>query len=212
VSTQWLATESVYAPAEQERLETASGLRPGFKVIQPATTYTGAAIEAIQKGLPKQTQSLCPECTTLIDATIFAEGGKVTMAKHCPEHGDFRDIVFSDVQLYLKMEHFVFGDNRGIANPAIEKAVSCPDDCGMCGMHTSHTGLANVDLTNRCNLTCPVCFANANVAPDTFTSPELTWSANSCRRCGTRSRSPAAWCSSPGESRRSTRSSSRFSP
>ena len=31
-------------------------------------------------------------------------------------------------------------------------------------MHTSHTGLANVDLTNRCNLTCPVCFANANAA------------------------------------------------
>lgn len=31
-------------------------------------------------------------------------------------------------------------------------------------MHTSHTALANVDLTNRCNLTCRVCFANANVA------------------------------------------------
>ena len=31
-------------------------------------------------------------------------------------------------------------------------------------MHTSHTGLANLDLTNRCNLTCPVCFANANAA------------------------------------------------
>jgi hypothetical protein len=31
-------------------------------------------------------------------------------------------------------------------------------------MHLSHTGLANVDLTNRCNLTCPVCFANANAA------------------------------------------------
>ena len=40
----------------------------------------------------------------------------------------------------------------------------CPDDCGLCSLHTSHTGLANVDLTNRCNLTCPVCFANANAA------------------------------------------------
>ena len=34
----------------------------------------------------------------------------------------------------------------------------------LCNLHTSHTGLANVDLTNRCNLTCPVCFANANAA------------------------------------------------
>ena len=62
------------------------------------------------------------------------------------------------------MEKWVFGDNRGLKNPAVPNATSCPDDCGMCAMHTSHTGLANVDLTNRCNLTCPVCFANANVA------------------------------------------------
>ena len=40
---------------------------------------------------------------------------------------------------------------------------SCPDDCGMCNLHVSHTVLANVDLTNRCNLSCPICFANANV-------------------------------------------------
>lgn len=31
-------------------------------------------------------------------------------------------------------------------------------------MHHSHTALANVDLTNRCDMTCPVCFANANAA------------------------------------------------
>ena len=34
----------------------------------------------------------------------------------------------------------------------------------MCSLHTSQTALANVDLTNRCNLTCPVCFANAHTA------------------------------------------------
>ncbi len=39
-----------------------------------------------------------------------------------------------------------------------------PTDCGLCILHTSHTALANLDLTNRCNLTCPVCFANANAA------------------------------------------------
>ena len=73
-------------------------------------------------------------------------------------------IVFSDVELYLKMEEWNFGDNLGLSNPQIEGGKTCPDDCGLCGMHTSHTALANVDLTNRCNPTCPVCFANANVA------------------------------------------------
>ncbi len=138
--------------------------RPGLRILQPEVTYTGAPIKPLQKGLPKQTESLCPECTKVIAADIFADGGKVVMEKSCPEHGQFRDIVFSDVELYLKMEEWNFGDNLGLSNPQVEGGKSCPDDCGLCGMHTSHTALANVDLTNRCNLTCPVCFANANVA------------------------------------------------
>jgi uncharacterized radical SAM superfamily Fe-S cluster-containing enzyme len=124
----------------------------------------GSPIQPLQKGLPRRTQSLCPDCTQLIDATIFEDGGKVVMEKHCPNHGDFRDIVYSDAKLYLKMEQWTFGDNRGLENPVVTNATRCPDDCGLCNLHTSHTGLANVDLTNRCNLTCPVCFANANAA------------------------------------------------
>jgi uncharacterized radical SAM superfamily Fe-S cluster-containing enzyme len=135
-----------------------------FQILQPETTYTGSPIQPLKKGLPKLTRSLCPECTQLIDATIFEDAGKVVMEKRCAEHGEFRDIVYSDAKLYLKMEEWSFGDNRGLSNPAVTTATKCPDDCGLCNLHTSHTGLANVDLTNRCNLTCPVCFANANAA------------------------------------------------
>jgi uncharacterized radical SAM superfamily Fe-S cluster-containing enzyme len=135
-----------------------------FQVLQPETTYTGSPIAPLAKGLPKRTQSLCPDCGVLIEAVIREDAGKVVMEKHCANHGDFRDIVYSDVRLYLKMEEWSFGDNRGLENPAVTTATRCPDDCGLCNLHTSHTGLANVDLTNRCNLTCPVCFANANVA------------------------------------------------
>jgi uncharacterized radical SAM superfamily Fe-S cluster-containing enzyme len=135
-----------------------------FQILQPKTTHSGNQIEPLRKGLPKTTQSLCPECTQLIEARIFEDAGKVVMEKHCEEHGDFRDIIYSDAKLYLKMEEWSFGDNRGLANPAVTTATKCPDDCGLCNLHTSHTALANVDLTNRCNLTCPVCFANANAA------------------------------------------------
>ena len=137
--------------------------KPGFQVIQPKTTFTGAAIKPLAKGLPKWTESLCPECLKVIDARLFEEDGAVYMEKTCAEHGDFRDKIYSDAKLYLKMEQFEFGDNRGLENPQLPDAVKCPDDCGMCSLHTSHTVLSNVDLTNRCNLTCPVCFANANV-------------------------------------------------
>ncbi len=141
----------------------ASGKRPDFKIIQPETTYTGSPIVPVQKGLPKSTQSLCPECTKLIAATVFEENGKVYMEKSCATHGYFRDLIAPDAKFYLKMENWHFGDNRGVTNPAIPNATRCPEQCGLCSMHMSHTVLANVDLTNRCNLTCPVCFANANV-------------------------------------------------
>ncbi|MDX2154405.1 MAG: radical SAM protein [Bryobacteraceae bacterium] len=136
----------------------------GFCILQPQATHTGAPIREVPRGLPKTTESLCPECGKVITALLREDGGKVVMEKQCREHGEFRDIVYSDVELYLKMEQWTFGDNRGIANPMVADAKSCPDDCGLCSMHTSHTGLANIDLTNACNLTCPVCFANANTA------------------------------------------------
>ncbi len=133
-------------------------------VIQPGTTYSGALIKPHQPGLPRMTQSLCPDCNKLIDARVFEEDGKVMMEKTCSEHGYVKDVCYSDAKLYLKMERWNFGDNRGVSNPAIRNAKVCPEQCGLCSMHTSHTGLANVDLTNRCNLTCPVCFANANAS------------------------------------------------
>ncbi len=145
---------------EERRL---SAIPRDLAIIQPETTFTGSPIPPLQTGLPKQTQSLCPECAQVIDARIFEDHGRVLMEKNCPDHGDFRDIIYSDAKLYLKMEQFTFGDNRGVSNPAIPNATRCPEQCGLCSMHTSHTGLANLDLTNRCNLTCPVCFANANV-------------------------------------------------
>src|SRR4030042_3693513 len=135
-----------------------------WSLQQPTITYTGTDIEPITTGLPKKTLSLCPECTTLIEAIKYEENGKVYMKKECAEHGEFRDLLYSDARLYYKLEQWQFGDNRGIANPALTNATVCPSQCGLCNMHTSHTGLANIDLTNRCNLTCPICFANANTS------------------------------------------------
>ena len=146
----------------------ASAKRPDLKILQPEKTLTGGPIQPLQKGLPKHTTSLCPDCetTTLLPARIFEENGRVMMEKTCPQHGYFKDCVYSDVALYLKMEEWTFGDNSGLSNPAVDHGAEakCPDDCGLCSLHTSHSALANVDLTNRCNLTCPVCFANANAA------------------------------------------------
>jgi len=122
---------------------------------------------AIPTGLPKKTGSLCPECLAIIPATIREVDGKVVMEKTCSKHGSFRDVVWSDADMYRRVEKWA-KDGVGVENPAIKDAKNCPFDCGLCDLHLSHTGLANVDLTNRCNLKCPICFANANQAGYVF--------------------------------------------
>lgn len=128
------------------------------------TTYSDTPIQPITTGLPKTVESICPECLKVINARLFEEEGQVWMEKTCPEHGYVKDLYWSDAELYLKAEKWTFGDGHGLSNPITEAKGKCPTNCGVCNMHASHTGCGNLDLTNRCNLTCPICFANANVS------------------------------------------------
>ena len=130
---------------------------------QPTKTYSGYPITPPPMGLPKIVDSLCPECIQTIQATVYEDDGKVLMEKTCKEHGYFNDVITTNAKVYLEAESWFFGDGRGLTNPAVTNATNCPQDCGLCNMHQSHTALANIDLTNRCNLRCPICFANANV-------------------------------------------------
>ena len=108
----------------------------------------------------KSTQSICPECLKTLDATIFEKDNKVFIKKKCLEHGSFQELYWSDYDQYMKAEKLRY-DGEGLNNPHTKKEKGCPNDCGICTEHKSHTALAIIDITNRCNLTCPVCFANA---------------------------------------------------
>lgn len=108
----------------------------------------------------KQTKSICPECFKVLDATIFEEDNKVYIKKECPKHGGYQDTYWSDYEQYLRAERFRH-DGEGLRNPRTKTRLGCPYDCGICPQHKSHTVLAIIDVTNRCNLRCPVCFATA---------------------------------------------------
>lgn len=110
------------------------------------------------------TKSLCPECLEVLDATILEENNIVYIAKECLKHGSFKDVYWSDYELYLKAKKFEhIGD--GLHNPQTRRTDrGCPFDCGICNEHKSHTALAIIDVTNRCNLKCPFCFAHAGAA------------------------------------------------
>jgi len=111
----------------------------------------------------KETKSLCPECHKLIPATIFEEDDRVLLEKSCPEHGYFSDVYWGDYEQYKRVINF---ENMGVKlhNPRTKTDKGCPYDCGICPEHNSHTILAIIDITNRCNLRCPICFAHAGAA------------------------------------------------
>jgi uncharacterized radical SAM superfamily Fe-S cluster-containing enzyme len=111
----------------------------------------------------KNTKTICPECLKVLDATIFEDEGKVYIKKECPEHGAFQELYWSNYEQYQRAEKFRY-DGEGMANPRTKTVNGCPYDCGICPEHKSHTALAIIDVTNRCNLKCPVCFANAAAA------------------------------------------------
>lgn len=91
--------------------------------------------------------------------------------KHCADHGDFKDIHWSDAALYRKFMQFsVHG--LGIKNP-IASSGNCPFNCGLCENHTTGTLLGNIDVTNRCNLACPTCFANAGGSSEDPTMSQI---------------------------------------
>lgn len=107
-----------------------------------------------------QTKSVCPGCLSVIDAMIVKKNGRVLLVKSCPQHGEFTDVYFSDPATYSRFARFR-DPGSGMDNPMTADVMGCPRDCGICPNHRTQTLLANIDVTNRCNLRCPVCFANA---------------------------------------------------
>jgi len=110
----------------------------------------------------KSTRSLCPECSKVLDAVIYEDGGKVYIGKECPEHGKWVDVYWSDVGEYMRVQKYATVGS-GPESPQTGTVHGHPFDCGLCPNHKSATSLAIIDVTNRCNLNCPICFANANV-------------------------------------------------
>jgi len=122
---------------------------------------------------PLHTKSLCPECLKVIEATIDSDDGRVFMYKSCSEHGDFRELLSTDGRFYrLMLERERCFQFRGVSNPVCTKQTECPRACGICNEHLNAPIMMNIDLTNRCNLNCPICFANSN-ASGVVVEPDL---------------------------------------
>jgi len=112
----------------------------------------------------EKTASICPACfqkgnIKKIDAEIVEENGKVYISKTCKEHGFFKDIYFSDAELYKKwIKHTV----TGTVAPDVKTKVF--DEPALYDEHKSQSVLTNLLVTNRCDLRCNYCFMNAGAS------------------------------------------------
>lgn len=107
------------------------------------------------------TLSLCPTCLKRIDAKIVFEEDKVFMLKRCPEHGRSKVLIADDIEYYKNIRNY----NKSSEFPHKFNTATdygCPYDCGLCPDHEQHSCLSIIEVTDRCNLTCPTCYASSS--------------------------------------------------
>jgi 7,8-dihydro-6-hydroxymethylpterin dimethyltransferase len=104
------------------------------------------------------TLSLCSKCLRRVDTKIVFEDEKVFMMKNCPSHGREKVLIATDIDYYRNIRNYA----KRSEIPRrfnTETHFGCPYDCGLCPDHEQHSCLTVVEVTDRCNLTCPTCYA-----------------------------------------------------
>ncbi len=107
-----------------------------------------------------KTESVCPVCLRVLPAEKRSEPDGIYLDKTCPEHGKFSSLIWEgDMRSYL----FWPTKNSAVEQPVDGKPHErgCPYDCGLCEEHRTKGCCVLLELTKRCNLRCPVCFASA---------------------------------------------------
>src|SRR6185312_8013311 len=104
------------------------------------------------------TLSICSTCLRRVDAKIIFGDGNVFMLKTCREHGFQKVLIATDVEYYKNIRNY----NKASEMPLhfnTKTHYGCPYDCGLCQDHEQHSCLTIVEITDRCNLSCPTCYA-----------------------------------------------------
>jgi len=105
-----------------------------------------------------ETQSLCPVCLERIPAKRVKYGEQVYLEKSCPRHGDYQTIIWNGLPDYESWDTVKQPTSNINCLTKVEEG--CPYDCGICPNHRQKTCCVLLEITNKCNLLCPVCFAS----------------------------------------------------
>jgi 7,8-dihydro-6-hydroxymethylpterin dimethyltransferase len=104
----------------------------------------------------KKTYSICPVCLERIPAKLVLRDDCWYMEKSCEQHGKYKTVVWRGSAPGLSE-----WGNYNPPNESERDLPNCPSDCGLCDKHLQSTCCVLVEVTDRCNLRCPVCFAQS---------------------------------------------------
>lgn len=105
----------------------------------------------------RHTYSLCPVCLQQIPAQQVQDEKEIRLEKTCPEHGFFSTPIW----------HNQLDINSWCGSlPELQQAPPCPAACGICAEHLQETCCVVLEVTGRCNLRCPFCFASGGGGTD----------------------------------------------
>ena len=130
------------------------------------------------------TASLCPVCLARLDARRVLRGPAVYLEKACPEHGFFATRIWDGEPAFTGWQRPKIPTRPPHCARPVDKG--CPFDCGLCPDHRQRSCTIILEVTQRCNLACPVCYADAGRRDSTDPSLDTIaeWYA-AARRAGT---------------------------
>ncbi len=162
--------------AQPSRARVIAALSEELRALDEERTI--ARVRANDVGRPlKSTVSLCPECLAYVPALVFTRLGRVIAGKHCPQHGASEAVIENDASwYYLSNKDRIgrrFAEDRVWRIPdyvplgARESGDACCAPGEACGPGDGTDQLQNrtctvlVEVTDACNLACPVCYSDA---------------------------------------------------
>jgi hypothetical protein len=107
------------------------------------------------------TNSLCATCLRKVEAKVVIQDNCVYLHKWCPEHRFQKVLISTDAEYYkLSRQTLKPGQMPLKFNTPIK--YGCPYDCGLCPDHEQHSCLTLVEVTDQCNLMCPICYSESS--------------------------------------------------
>jgi uncharacterized radical SAM superfamily Fe-S cluster-containing enzyme len=107
----------------------------------------------------KRTTSTCPTCLALLEADVVVRDEKVYFKKTCSACGPSEALVSEDARYYVQAYAYARAGTEPLEFTQ-EAARGCPTDCGTCSDHEQHTCLPIIEVTDHCNLECPICIVD----------------------------------------------------